>query len=488
VGPGSRLPIRLQYSPQSLGIASSSVQIFHSASAQPLEATVSGVGVERPSARLLETAVSAGNVVVGEKVEIGLDFENTSAETPVTVTGVTLPAGEFSLAPEFALPATVASGATLHIPVVFAPLGEWDASALVEVHHSADTVPLEATVTGTGIPARLIFDSVAWLDPGTSESDWITVDVPAEAVSLFIEATGEPWSLVDLVEMRGPGDVVYESYGSGPLDWASFYPAGGLGYLNVELPNTDAPEVQLVPGGGTYAFRLRDSNYGTSALNVRVTVSLRTGGAVDTGTLDLRIFLADGLGISYDPMGDAKFAEVVRTLDAILGMNGIRLGNVWFTVMDPYYDTIWDSWMAEEMFLTNTSGYAEGALNLFLVADMSWWGVAGIAGAAPGPTASGTIYSGVAIDFNASDGITVGATAAHEIGHYLGHLVAGHEEVLLSDSDAYPALRHPLLNPGLPASFYSPPETTDEGQILGAIGQMGPMDTWCGTCTRWPVR
>jgi hypothetical protein len=318
----------------------------------------------------------------------------------------------------------------------------------------------------------------------------VTVDVPAEGVSLFIEATSDnPWTLIDLIELKGPGDVVYESYGSGPLNWMTYYPAGGLGYLNVELPNTDSPDVQLVPGGGTYSFRLHDWDSWTGTLKVRVTVSQRTGGAVQEGTLDLRVFLADGLGIYFDPMSDPKLAEVIGTIDAILGMNGVRLGNVSFTVMDPYYDTMWDSWMTEEMFRDLTAGYPENALNLFFVADMTtWYGVLGIAGAAPGPAANGTIFSGVAIDFNAADGVTVGATAAHEIGHYLGHFDMGGEGWLLTSEEAYAVVRHPLLNPGLPLAFFSPPEATDESGILAAIDLMPAMDEWCGTCTRWPVR
>ncbi|MCK6461835.1 MAG: hypothetical protein L6Q95_18300, partial [Planctomycetes bacterium] len=193
VGPGSRFFIRLQYSPQALGVSTSLIQVRHTASDLPIEATLSGTGVERPSARLQQTSVSAGKVVVGESIETGIDFENTSAQTVVTVTDVTLPEGEFSLAPGApALPAAVAPGATLHIPLVYAPQGEWNASATVRVDHSAAAVPLEATVTGTGIPARIVtyisvpLDTENW----TYESEWQSFYVPPEGVSIFLEATG----------------------------------------------------------------------------------------------------------------------------------------------------------------------------------------------------------------------------------------------------------------------------------------------------------
>jgi hypothetical protein len=312
------------------------------------------------------------------------------------------------------------------------------------------------------------------------------VDVPAEAVGIFLEAKGDPFSLIDLIGFEGPGGVVYADYdNTGPLDWASFYPAGGSGYLNVELPNSDLPEVQLVSGGGTYRFRLRDSNGATGSLQVRVTVSMRTAGAVEKGTLDLRVFLADGLGI--DPgaaMYDAKMAEVLKTIDAILGMNGVRLGNINFIWLDPAYDTLWDGAATEDMLAVNTLGLPEGALNLFFVADMDY-GIGSIAGAVPGPRANGTPYSGVVIDFNDADGVALGAEATHQIVHYLGAEV---ESLLLSEDEAYPVLRHPLLNPGLPQEFLSPQETTDYANILATIDLMPAMEDWCGTCTRLPVR
>jgi hypothetical protein len=494
IGAGSRLYLRLQYAPQELGSSSSSIRVFHSAAAEPLEATVTGKGVERPSARLLQTQASAGNVVVGETAELGLYVENTSFEATVTVTDVTPPFGDFSIAPDApALPAEIAAGATLYVPLVYAPQAAGNSSSLVRIYTSAAAVALEATVTGNGVEPLLVFDIDVPLDTDnwTYESEWHSFDVPAEAVGIFLEAKGDPSSLIDLIGFEGPGGVVYENYDmTGPLDWTSFYPAGGNGYLNIELPSSDLPEVQLVSGGGTYSFRLRDSNYATGSLQVRVTVTQRTAAKAEKGTLDLRVFLADGLGI--DPgaaMYDPGMAEVMKTIDAIFGMSDVRLGNITFTWMDPAYDTLWDEAAMQDMVAVHTLGLPEGTLNLFFVTDMAY-GVAGVAGAVPGPRANGTPFSGVVIDFGEGTGIEVGVNAAHQMGHYLGHTdPAGEEEgVLLLPHEAYAVLRHPLLNPGLPQDLLSPPESTDYAEILAAIDEMPTMDTWCGTCTRAPVR
>jgi hypothetical protein len=489
VGPGSRFFIRLQYAPKGLGTTTSLIRVRHTASEQWIEATLTGTGIEKPSARLVQTSASAGKVVVGESVEIGVDFENTSAMTTVSVTDVTLPDGEFALSPDLpAFPIDVAPGATLHIPLIYTPVWVMDAASTVQVHHTVGAVPFEAALSGTGLPPRIVtyYDVPLDTENWTFESDWQYIDVPAEAVSIFLEATGESWSLIDLIGFEGPSGTVYEdSDMNGPLGWLSNYPAGGLGFLNVELPNSDLPAVQLEGSAGEYRFRLRDTYGATSSLMVKVTVVLRTVPTVEKGTLDLRVFLADGLAINpWYAMGDAKIADMVKTLDALLATSGIRLGNVSFTTIDPYYDWLYDPWMTDEMVSLSSAGYSEGALNLFLVTGIDY-GIASVAGAVPGPTANGTPFSGVVMDYSEGDGIVLGAIATHQIVHYLGTET---EEVIPLPGEEYPALRHPLLNPGHPLDLLSPPESTDYDMIYATIDEMPPMDDWCGTCSRPPAR
>jgi len=449
--------------------------------------------VETPSARLLQTEVSAGRAAVGETVRFGVYVVNTSVATPIVVTGVTPPEGEFSIAPDAAhAPFPVGPGSRAFVWLTYTPEGEWQSTSLLQVHHSAAPEPLEATVVGTGIAPRLVSEyPYVPLDPVTFESDWVTLDVPAEAVGIFLEVWGDPSSsLIDLIGLEGPSGVVYETPAmTGPLGWLSNYPAGGRGYLNVELPDSAEPAVQLVRGGGTYRFRLRDSAFATHGLFVRATVSQRAAGAVREGTLDLHVFLADGLLIAdrSDPMSDVRLDAAMKTIDAVLGRNSIRLGTVSYSFLDPVYDTLADPAEAENLIAANTASLAEGALNLFFVKDMSY-GVTSVAGATPGPVANGTPYSGVVIDFDAADATTVGITAAHEIGNYLGHFDPAAGGVLLLPEEAYSVLRHPLLNPGLPEDLVSPPESTNEAWILALVEMMPPVSTWCGTCVRPPAR
>lgn len=451
--------------------------------------------VEVPSARLLQAQVPAGKAAVGETVRFDVMIENTSKATPIMVTEVTLEDGEFSLAPDaFPLPMPVGAGSRFFVPLLYKPQGEWSASSVIRIHHSAAAVPFEATVTGTGIAPLVIHDyGFVPLDPFTFESEWLTLEVPEEGVGIFLEAWGDPAaSLVDLIGLEGPSGTIYEDQAlAGPLGWLDNYPAGARGYLNVELPNSDLPAVQLEPGGGIYRFRLRDSAFAAGGLQVRVMVSQRRRGTVREGTLDLMVFLSDGLPIANrsDPMSDTKLAWVMKTIDAMFGMSGVRLGTVSFSFLDPSKDILDDAAETESMIAGYTDGLGEGPLNLFLVKDIAY-GINGIAGAMPGPLANGTPFSGVVIDYGSGNGIVVGATAAHEMSHYLGH---GHsddgvESVMLAPDEVFAVLRHPLLGAGLPEVLVSPPESTSYGSLLSMIELMPPIIDWCGTCGRMPLR
>lgn len=449
--------------------------------------------VETPSARILHTQLAVGNAAVGESVPFGIYFENMSAATAVVLEEVTLPAGQFSVDPAgYPLPCPVGPGGRFFVKLLYTPTSEGPANSVVSFRHSASPQTLDCTVTGNGIPQRVVFDygSVP-LDPVTFETPWLPLELEPEGVSIFLEATGDPLALLDLIAFEGPEGVIYEDYDpAGPLDWMHTYPAGAQGSLCVELPNSMMPEVQLAPGGGPYGFRLRDAAAASSEIRVRAIVAQRRSGKVGEGTLDLRVFLADGLAIANrsDPMSDAKLASILKTLDAILGANGIRLGAVTFSFLDPAFDVVAGKAAVENLLATVTAGLPEGPLNLFLVKDMGN-GVTGTAGAVPGPRANGTPYSGVVIDFEATQGITVGANAAHQITHYLGHHDDdGVETVLPEPEGIYPVLRHPLMNAGLPQDLVSPPEETNYPLIEMMVGTMAPMYKWCGTCTRAPLR
>jgi len=321
----------------------------------------------------------------------------------------------------------------------------------------------------------------------TGESSWLTLDVGPEAVGILLEVWGSPYAVIDLLGFEGPGGRVYETSDlEGPLEWLSGYPAGERGFLTVEVPDSSKPEVQLVEGGGTYRFRFRDRSLLSPDVTVRATISQRHLGEVTEGTVDLRVFLADGLWLvdPKNPMADQKLSTALKTVDAVLGANGIRIGTIVFSpIMEPVFDVL-ENPDDTERLIAVSSPLTPGArtFNLFLVREILY-GVSAVSGASPGSWDSKVTTAGVVTAYDGFDGPTVGVMAAHEISHYLGALRPG---VLPGPADAHTMLRHPILNPGLPEDLLSTASTY--AQVLGTVTSMPPVTTWCGTCAHAPVR
>jgi hypothetical protein len=282
--------------------------------------------------------------------------------------------------------------------------------------------------------------------------------------------------VIDLVGFEGPGGRVYD------LEWLSGVPAGVRGYFNAQVPDSGRPEVQLEPGGGSYRFRLRAT--GADELDVRATITQRHRGEALFGTLDVRVFLANGLGIAGDPMKDSKLATVLKTVDAALGMHGIRFAKVTFTTMsDLAFDVLLAPEDTERMIAVNSPEFPDArVLNLYFVNDVGY-GFTGDAGAAPGPWSSGVPCAGVVAEYDGADAVTVGVVAAHEIAHYLGWLG---KDVLPAAADTAPMLRHALLEPRMPEQTLSAPAM--QAQVDAKARAMPPATTWCGKCAQAPVR
>jgi hypothetical protein len=438
--------------------------------------------IETPSARLLPTHVELGTAAVGETVPFTVTFENASAVTPVSVSRLTIDGDRFSLAPDAArLPTTVAPGGRLALLLRYVPLGESEDASVLRVFHSASDDPLEATLEGAGgVLPRVVHDfGFVPLDPLTSESPWLEIHVAPEATGILVEAWGVPDASLELVGSEGPD-------GEAPVDWLATYPAGEAGCLNVQLPDPGIPEARLATG--TYRFRVRDAAGTGADVRVRAIVSQRRAGEAHEGTLDLRVFVAQGLGIA-DPAGDANLAGALRTIDAVLGASGIRIGAVEFVPLDPRFDVLEDGMARVNMLMVATTALPEGPLNLFLVRGMAD-GIAGFA-ALPGPLANATPFSGVVVGYEGRTAVAAGVIAAHEISHHLGHRI-GHRTtsafVLPHVDGARPALTHPLVSPSLPEELLAPPGSVDEALIQQVADSLAPASEWCGACAYAPVR
>jgi hypothetical protein len=187
------------------------------------------------------------------------------------------------------------------------------------------------------------------------------------------------------------------------------------------LPDGDNPNVQLVPGGGTYRFRLYRASGSETSFDVRVIVENRDGIPSNEGRVDLNVFLAPALGITA-PGTDAKLQAVLSRVDDILGQVALQVGDVdYYQLADAAYDVV--SAVQLPALLAESVVATETRMNVFFVQGVQGPGgfiTLGISSALPGPKRNGTRVSGVAVDFVIADAATVGQVAAHEMCHYLG--------------------------------------------------------------------
>lgn len=154
--------------------------------------------------------------------------------------------------------------------------------------------------------------------------------------------------------------------------------------------------------------------------------------------------------------------------------------------------------------------------------------VLGVAGAIPGIKRNGTVYSGVAVAYDADTGPLIGSTAAHECGHYLGlfHTTQFDQFGFIIDADLiedtpvcplfgtsaecptegndnllWPydlgildldltigqglVLRsHPLVDPGMPGLAVS--SLTSHDLAVGAtVLPLSARRSWCANCAGW---
>lgn len=127
--------------------------------------------VQLPEIAVAPAAVDFGDVNVGSTGTSVAHVSNTGA-LPLTVSGIALaPSGStFAITPSPALPATVAPGATLDVPLAFAPTAAGVQTATLTIaSDDLDEGALHVPLTGRGVvsvppPAQQITDILAFFD------------------------------------------------------------------------------------------------------------------------------------------------------------------------------------------------------------------------------------------------------------------------------------------------------------------------------------
>ncbi|MFM8980569.1 MAG: M12 family metallo-peptidase [Planctomycetia bacterium] len=377
-----------------------------------------------------------GTLAAGATHDLALSVLNPRALSPVTLSSVQVTAPGLSVLGS--LPATLLPGASLALTVRATSasggpledrlvLGPTDVGAALPVPVAAN-LPARQDVTD--------FGDVPFTGLSTA---LLSVFVPADAISLTLEALASSEDeTLGLYELTGPGGKVYEaSDGSGSYVWAYSQQV-----FTAQVPNTDRPGLQLVPGGGTYTFRLRRTFNGSTAARVRTIVERRPGGTSSTGLLPLNVWLVpaastDAAGAPTDP----RMQQVLAEMDTILRGQGIQLGDVdFYDVTDSRFNMVSEQEFPELLKLSSAA--SEVRVNLFFVQQALGGGVVGVAGMIGGPQRNGTRVSGVMTQFDGYSAAQTATIASHEVGHLLGlyHTVeetGAHD--FIDDTDECPA-------------------------------------------------
>ncbi len=371
--------------------------------------------VEPAFLRLLTPSVDFGNVRIGEKRSRPFSIRNDSAQTPVLVLDISaLPAPFRRTGPP--LPLQVPAGATLSFTIEYEP-------TVLESHHLPIAVSHEAGPDLAG-SVRAVADT--WVERivvdfgdvpvAGGESPWLEVALPAHAVSLSLEGVGPPGIVLATNGFEGPGGKVYEN----ATFTGAFLQSADSEVFTATLPESDDPAVQLVPGGGTYRFRLKVIAGSATSLAARAIILNRPLGIPLSGHLDLNIFLSTGLGITAATApSDPTLQAVLAEADRILAQRELRLGSVDYYALPSGYEFI----QTEARFgdlCEESAAAVRNRLNLFLVREAIGGDVLGIAARIAGPMRAGTRASGVMVDYDSGSIAARGYVIAHELGHYLG--------------------------------------------------------------------
>ena len=479
--------------------------------------TPSGTGTARAfvfhvvgTAEAVTTAVSVpslafGEVPVGTTKTKAVTVTNLATKSPTSVTGAAVAgAGYTSLT---ALPVALAPGASTVLQVRYAPTtpGAPAGSLTVAATGAAARVlPLSAT---SGGPEATDFGNQTF--DGSGLTPIVSVTVPSDAISLFVEARCDAGTVIGLGRLETPGGVEYENETTS----GTYVQLPDQLTFAAQVPNTDQPALAL--SAGTWKVRLKRFSGTDADATLKITVERRPGGSGSVGTLDLNVFFSPAL--TPDAAGAANngdLQDILSRVDDLYAQQGIAIGQVdYYDVADATYDDVTQAEFPELLKLSSTA--AKPRVNYFFVRTAIGGGVLGIAAKIGGGTANGTAHSGVMglwIEApSASQRDLVARVMAHEMGHFLGlfHTTESSGAVdFIDDTTACPAsgctnatekylmhwqaingatvltngqglvLRgHPLVSAGVPAGMavriarYDP--VTESISVSTA---------WCGTC------
>ncbi|HEX5138232.1 MAG TPA: choice-of-anchor D domain-containing protein [Planctomycetota bacterium] len=412
VAEGADLTLRVVFTPPGPGAQAGEIHVRFVAGKQEREVVLElAATVETPSITLLTPELPFPLTFVGQKSTLNIRVRNPNQATQISLTSISALPDDFSTSFQ---PRGIDAGQSATIGVTYDPQAADSFDFEIEIGNDVGA-PLRVHVTAQAeVQIQEVVTEYGTVPVTGGETGWLDIDVPDDAISVSIESVAPSiTTVVGLLGFEGPGGKVYENDSfTGEFLWTQ----GFDGVFAATLPQNDSPTLQLVPGGGTYRFRLFVWSGSTSTLDVRAIVERRPNAG--DSKIDLNIFIAPGLGIT-GPQTNAKMQAVLSRVDDIFGQIGLGVGEVaYYQLGNSAYNDVTDSEFP--LLLAESSAASDARMNVFFVQTALGGGTLGVAAALPGPKRNSTRVSGVMVDYDWSDAGAVGQVTAHEIGHYLG--------------------------------------------------------------------
>ena len=298
--------VQIDFTPARLGAAQATMQITPCPTCSPLPFVLSGNGV----ISLLDVQpprIDFGLVRLGSPKEAAFTARNTS-KRPLVVTGVTIPAGDYSvqLAGSPAFPLTLAPGQTISGTARFAPtqLGPQERHASIV---ASDGAPGDLDLLGTGYGP--VID--ARPNPLDLEAASIGTTRPKKLflTNVGLDPTGQDPLVVQRVTLKG--DPAVWSFSTPPLPWTIGQP-GKQGVLTVRFtPNQPRQEnafLVIESNDGLHpSFEVPMTALGRTLLPCQVTVYPST--TVDFGLAPIFHPTTQGFELINSGSEDCIFGE-----------------------------------------------------------------------------------------------------------------------------------------------------------------------------------
>jgi hypothetical protein len=305
---GDTLTVPLSFTPTTP--VSVSDAITFSTSSGPLAFDVHGLGTKNG---LLATPSNLpfGDVPTGGRVTSSVNITNTGTTT-TTITGVTSPAPPFTAGSVPATGSTLAAGASVSVPITFAPTTTGDKAAQLVISSSTGnvTVPL----TGSGVagaakltitPTDLDFGSIP---VGTSVTKSFDISNTGNLLLTLSKAAppAPPFIVADPVsegQQLSPGDTIRQSVSFSPTSVGSF--AGSY-----QITGNDGAGPQKVTVHGVATDVVRGPVFGPASKCLDV----RGGGTADGSVVQIyQCNGTDAQGWGY--WGDQSLRSQGKCLD-----------------------------------------------------------------------------------------------------------------------------------------------------------------------------